>query len=221
MVLDGSQRDPRSKARGRRNASSLSGAGNHFDMVGIGIKPTLFGSLDIAISSVAGIAAGFADGIRICAVDLPDGGGAAVIAPENGNAIYLANDYILRYCNEQSLANGHLQSSLHTVYTTDATTTTIASILIPNSATVLLDVQVVANQDSNNNSACYHRRGLYAYQGGTTVLVGSLQTIGTDVEDNAAWDCTLDISGSSVRVRVTGSATDINWIAEVRKLQVG
>lgn len=46
--------------------------------------------------------------------------------------------------------------------------------------------------------------------------MGSVQTIGTDAEDQAGWDATLDINSTNVRVRVTGAAdNNVTWFVDV------
>jgi hypothetical protein len=104
------------------------------------------------------------------------------------------------------------------VTTSNATTATAATIAIASGNTYLIEARIVARRTdgSSNDGASYVRRGTYTTKSGTVTLMGSVQTIGTDAEDQAGWDATLDISGTDVRVRVTGAASnDITWFADV------
>ena len=74
----------------------------------------------------------------------------------------------------------------------------------------------------NTARACYHRRALFYKNGTDLALQGAVQTIGTDIESNAAWDVTLAadntpaLAGKAIQVLVTGdAATNIRWAAEV------
>ena len=63
---------------------------------------------------------------------------------------------------------------------------------------------LVAGVKSDGSAiACYSRRVSAKNVGGTVTIVNN-QTIGTDYEDNASTDLTVSVSGSSVRVSVTG-----------------
>jgi hypothetical protein len=56
----------------------------------------------------------------------------------------------------------------------------------------------------------YIRRVKIKRDGGTVTL-GSVVDVWTD-EETAAWDCTVDLSGTTVRVRVTGEGgKTIDW----------
>jgi hypothetical protein len=102
------------------------------------------------------------------------------------------------------------------VQTTDATVTTAASFTPADGTVVSVWVAVDARQTDGTKGASYLRRALYRRVGGTVTLIGSVQTIGTDAEETAGWDATLDISSTLVRVRVTGAAaTTIDWTARI------
>jgi hypothetical protein len=47
--------------------------------------------------------------------------------------------------------------------------------------------------------------------GGTATLIGAVSALYT-AEDQAAWNCTIDVTGATARVRVTGAANNnITW----------
>lgn len=88
----------------------------------------------------------------------------------------------------------------------------------------MVDVYVVGRSTSGTDNGCYHRRCLIKRDASNnTVLVGSVQTVGTDIESNAAWDVTLaaDDTNESLQVLVTGAAaTTVRWFARVEIEQV-
>lgn len=107
---------------------------------------------------------------------------------------------------------------------TGATITSANRLLLLPNQTIMVDAMVFARSTSGTDSACYQRRCLITRDNANnTVLVGSVQTLGTDIESNAAWDVTLaaDNTNESVQILVTGAAgTTINWGAEVRLREV-
>lgn len=98
------------------------------------------------------------------------------------------------------------------VATTDATVTTLLAYPVPANTVSLLVAHVSARRTAGGNAgAGYVRRGTYRNDAGVVTLIGAVQDDYT-AEDTAGWDCTLDISGTDVRVRVTGAAaTAIDW----------
>lgn len=96
-----------------------------------------------------------------------------------------------------------------TVQTTDATVTTVASFTLTD-ATIYNVVADVRGLVTGGNGAGYLRAATVKRIGAGAVLV-AVSTPHT-AEDNAAWDCTIDVNGNDARVRVTGAAaTTINW----------
>lgn len=88
----------------------------------------------------------------------------------------------------------------------------------------MVTARIVARSTSGTDNACYERRCLIKRDGANnTVLVGSVQTIGTDIESDAAWDVTIDAddTNESVRVLVTGAAaTTIRWVCTLELVEV-
>ena len=61
--------------------------------------------------------------------------------------------------------------------------------------------------------------------GGTTSLVGTVSTVGTDVEDAGAstWDVTItaDNTNDALDIKVTGAtSTTIRWVVVVQGLEI-
>ncbi len=82
--------------------------------------------------------------------------------------------------------------------------------------TVTFDVAVKAClKTSATKGGNWKRTVTYKRTGGVVGIVGVLVS-GTDNETDAGWDVTIDVSSTTVRIRVTGAAaTNINWAATV------
>lgn len=102
-----------------------------------------------------------------------------------------------------------------TVQTTDATVTTCGTVVLPAGKTTRVEIVVVAYKTDGSQGASYKRAWTWRRTGDTVTAIGN-QEGGVSQEDNAAWDCTLDVSGTSARVRVTGAAaTTIAWSSSI------
>lgn len=101
--------------------------------------------------------------------------------------------------------------------TTDATATTMTSITVPTDSTMFMRVKIVGRRTggsagANGDSAIYERSARFKNIGGT-VTIAQLQSDYTS-EDQLGWNGTLDVSGTSARIRVTGAANNnITWTA--------
>lgn len=96
-----------------------------------------------------------------------------------------------------------------------------------NNQSIMADVFVVARSATGADDACFHRRCLITRDANaaSTAIVGSVQTIGTDIETAGAtaWDVTLaaDTTNGALRILVTGAAsTNINWVAKISTVEV-
>jgi hypothetical protein len=104
--------------------------------------------------------------------------------------------------------------------------TTLATIAVSASYTYLIEARIVARRTGGaagtaDDGASYVRRGTYTTKTGTVTLMGAVEVIGTDREDQAGWDATLDISTTNVRVRVTGAVdNNVTWMADVSVVRV-
>lgn len=130
-------------------------------------------------------------------------------------------------------ANARARTAMLTRDTANATQTELTldggspgagnRVTISSGRTYAVTVRVSARQQSGTNSAMYVRRCLIANNGGTTALVGSVQTEGTDIESNSTWNVTLaaDNTNDSVQVLVTGAASaNIRWGAQLEAVEV-
>jgi hypothetical protein len=110
-----------------------------------------------------------------------------------------------------------LKGETVTVTTTDGTTTTLwTSQTLPASKTFLVEARVVARQGDTNRAGYVRQACVYRNSTGGAVLQGAVGAPFTE-ESNTAWNCTLDVSGNTVRVRVTGAAgATVDWTGQVR-----
>jgi hypothetical protein len=107
------------------------------------------------------------------------------------------------------------------VGTTNATVTTLDSFTLAADTAVVWTVVVAAIRDDESQAAFYVRTAGFRKAGvGAPAQVGTTQD-GLTLEDNAAWDCTIDVSGNDIRCRVTGAAlTNIRWAIVSERLEV-
>lgn len=102
------------------------------------------------------------------------------------------------------------------VATTDATVTTLHTFTVPSSTTYAVDIIVVARRTGGSagtaeDGARYRLQAVYKNVAGTATIIGSITASPVD-ESQAGWDCTLDTTGATVRVRVTGATNNnITW----------
>lgn len=109
------------------------------------------------------------------------------------------------------------QQSAPSVKTTDATVTTVQTLNIPDNSITLVESYVVGQRTGGSagttgDGAGYIRRATYKRTGGgAPALIGAVQD-GFTAESQAGWDCTLDVSGNTVRVRITGAVNNnVTW----------
>jgi hypothetical protein len=111
------------------------------------------------------------------------------------------------------------------VRTTDATVTTLFSANIPVNTTVIVEGYVAGRRTGGsggaaNDGAGYRVTFCAKNTSGTAALIGAgaVTVIG---ESQAGWDVTLDASGGTIRVRVTGAANNnITWAWTTKSLSV-
>jgi hypothetical protein len=100
----------------------------------------------------------------------------------------------------------------HRVATTDATVTTLASITTVTDATFCVDAIVIARRTGGSSGAAadgaaYRIIGTFKNNAGTVTQIGSTSVVHS-AESQAGWDCVFDVSGTAVRVRITGAANN-------------
>ena len=98
-----------------------------------------------------------------------------------------------------------------TVQTTDATVTTLESFTTASDTAYTIHATVSAVKSDGSQVASYVMYATFQNDSGTLTQVGTTSYSHT-AESDAAWDAVLDISGTAVRVRITGvAATTIRW----------
>jgi hypothetical protein len=113
--------------------------------------------------------------------------------------------------------------------TTDATATTLmldgsaTRLTITSGKILFADVLISGIKSDGSVAAAYKRKLAIKNVGGTTSLVGSVETIGTDIEDNASTDVaiTADNTNDALQINVTGIAAETwRWVAVVEGLEI-
>ena len=80
------------------------------------------------------------------------------------------------------------------------------------------EAHIVGVQSDGSDASYFVRRGIIANVGGTTALIGSVITSGTDIESNASTDVaiTADDTNDALAITVTGIAAETwRWSANV------
>lgn len=120
----------------------------------------------------------------------------------------------MRYA-DNGAANANWEMFQAQVNTTDATATTLVSVAVPTDSAFLIQTQIIGRRTggtagASGDAASYIRTARYKNVAGT-VTISNLQSDYTS-EDQLAWNATLDVSGTSARIRVTGSANNnVTW----------
>jgi hypothetical protein len=212
-------------------ASFLAGATNRFNLLASG--QLLVNTTTVPTGQTTGIVLGggtstpvlgaaTADIVSIAGVDNGAGNRELQVQPESGGILAYGNNTFRR----QKSSTQHSEQIQASVNTTDATVTTLATIAVSASYTYLIEARIVARRTGGaagtaDDGASYVRRGTYTTKTGTVTLMGAVEVIGTDREDQAGWDATLDISTTNVRVRVTGAVdNNVTWMADVSVVRV-
>lgn len=107
------------------------------------------------------------------------------------------------------------------VTTADATVTTLASWTITDEAVSFVACEVVAVQTDGSNTAAYVRKVRIKRDGGTVTVDTPEETYTSEEAAFATCDVTIDNSGSTGRVRVTGvAATNIQWGCVLSRIEL-
>lgn len=121
----------------------------------------------------------------------------------------------------QATGNSRAQafSDIASVQTTDATVTSLFTWTIRDEACTKVVAEVCGDRSTGAETAAYVRQARIKRDGGT-VTVGTVDTPFTS-EETSTWDCTIDNSTSTGRIRVTGvAAVTIDWGGIISRLEV-
>jgi hypothetical protein len=111
------------------------------------------------------------------------------------------------------------------VATTDATLTTINTVAIPASTTVFIEATVRARRTGGasgtaEDAAAYVIRGTFKNVAGTATIVNT--SLDYSGEDQAAWDCQLNVSAGNALLQILGAAgNNVTWHSTVKVCSVG
>jgi hypothetical protein len=119
---------------------------------------------------------------------------------------------------------------LRTLTTTNSPTTMFldgtggsSRLTIPPGKILACTVNVSGIRSDSSQGAHYIRKVMIKNVSGTTSLVGTVSTVGTDVEDVAGWDVTItaDNTNDALDIKVTGATSStIRWVAVVQGLEI-
>ena len=148
--------------------------------------------------------------------------GSQGLASKYGQFVHAANIFA---------AQGDCQFSRHIArkVTTDATPATLmldgsaARLTITAGKIYLAEIQIVGIKSDGSAACCYQRKVAIKNVGGTTALVGTVETIGTDIEDAAGCDVTItaDNTNDALDISVTGIAAETwRWAAIVQGIEL-
>ena len=149
-------------------------------------------------------------------------GGASAKANRYGQRAYAAGQFSTQGDSQQV-------DFVARTNTTDATATNLwldgnsARLTIPSGNILAVTVNVAGIEDDGTEAAHYMRKVMIKNVGGTTSLVGAVQTISTDVETSAGLDVTItaDDTNDALDIKVTGlAATDMRWVCHVSGVEI-
>lgn len=119
-----------------------------------------------------------------------------------------------------SMTLGNPSKAYASVQTTDATVTTLISKTLAEGKAYIIIANIAGKQADTNRASYVRRACVYRPTAGSATLQGSVQDELT-IESDVNWDCTIDVSGNAVRVRVTGvAATTIDWKGSLEFIEV-
>ena len=126
---------------------------------------------------------------------------------------------LMRYTTDNNATtNNPIRNTLQRdVVTTDATVTTLYSFSASSNTSYQVEVEILARKTNATagNTAGYKLMAAFKDVSGTTTQIGTTTVIHS-VESDATWNATIDNSGTSIRVRVTGAAANtISWMAHI------
>lgn len=142
---------------------------------------------------------------------------------EEGRGLVQNSNFVL------SIDTTNATTTRTSVDSTTASTTNQINIPTDRTLSMLIHVTAMEQRTGGSDSASFLRRVVIQNLNGTTALVGSVQTIGTDIGSNAgsppagwAVSITADNTNDQLNLSVTGAAaTNIRWVARVESSQAG
>ena len=149
-----------------------------------------------------------------------------------GGRYAVANKHGMRaYASSRFTANGDSQHVAFNLscQTTNATPANVfldnssARLTIPSGKALFATVEVAGIINGGSKACHYIRKVAIKNVGGTTSLIGTVSTFGTDVEDDAAYDVTItaDDTNDALDIKVTGKLSEtIRWTVYVSGVEI-
>jgi hypothetical protein len=144
--------------------------------------------------------------------------GAASYTCRDGNELDIVATF------RESTADWYIQEmvdrNVGTVATTNATATTLYSMTLPTDSVTLVEAKILGKRTggtagANGDCATYILRARYKNVGGTVTQPGGVD-LNFSSEDVAGYGATLNFTGTTARVQVTGIAnTNITWFTSM------
>jgi hypothetical protein len=131
-----------------------------------------------------------------------------------------AHAYNANYQYVRFVVYGAITGSTPTTLMLDGSSTRLT---IPSGKVFMFEAKIVGVKSDGSAAATYYRKGCIENVGGTTALVGTIETIGTDYEDNASTNVviTADNTNDALDISVTGIAAETwRWVAVVEGVEV-
>jgi hypothetical protein len=94
---------------------------------------------------------------------------------------------------------------------------------IPTDTTWLWEARIVGMDDTQTDRAVYVRRGCLYNKAGGTVMQGSVETIGSDIETNGNWNVqvTADNTNDALKIEAHGDTSqNVGWVVSLQYVQV-
>ena len=194
-------------------AQLYSSAGT-FDGLVIGALDTPAAMLDVRGSSI------ITGGLNIGSATGAGTGEIKVQQDTLGNAV---QTYISTATNDDPTENIYQNRAA----TTDATVTTLHTVTVAASTTCVIEAVITARRTGGSSGAPNDSAGYVVYavikcnSTPTTAIVGSATTTVLG-ESQAGWDATIDVTGATARVRITGALNNnVTWHCTVRVWNLG
>jgi hypothetical protein len=116
------------------------------------------------------------------------------------------------------------------IITTNATPTPLmldgntTRLLITSGKALFATITIAGIINGGSKAVHYCRKVAIKNVSNTTSLIGTVSVVGTDVEDDAAYDVaiTADNTNKALQINVTGKASEtIRWVAHVEGVEIG
>lgn len=171
---------------------------------------------------IASIPLGDAD-VQECITAAPINAVPLVAIKLIGGQTTIANADIIH--DLRQLINSDPGEYTASVSTTNNSATTLFTLTLPATTTVAIHGYVTARRTGGSSGtaedgAYYEIAVAVKNVAGTATIIGSVAALAT-MEDQAGWDATFDVTGATVRCRITGATNNaISWRGRFKVMKV-